>query len=74
MYHFDVYQYTNVSAIDATIYTLIPVVIATTPYRKVLISNTLFRQIFINTETSFVYISNVPSTIAVYFDMDIAMV
>ena len=72
-YRFGVYQLTTVGTSDATIISLVLVLISISFYRKALIAKCFLCQIIDYADSSFISISYVVSTVASYFDMSTAM-
>ena len=67
------YQLTLVGASDATIHTLVPVLISALPYRKALIVKLFFRQILGFLDYPSISVNDLVSTVVSYFDMSTAM-
>ena len=73
LHGFDIYQITTVGASEETIRTLVHIPISAPTYRKALITKTFFRQILNHTISLSVSISDLVSTVAIYFDMSTTM-
>ena len=65
--HFGVYRQTSVRSDDVTIRTLVPAPISVEPYLKALIAKLLFRQIVSLTDTFSISFSDLMTTAASYF-------
>ena len=72
-HRFDFYQLTLVGTSDATIHTLVPVLISALPYRKALIVKLFFRQILGFVDSPSISVNDLVSIVVSYFDMSIAM-
>ena len=73
MHEFTVSQQTTVGVREATIRTLVPATINTTPYRNDLITKYFVRQIITNADISYVSIRDLISIFEDYFDMGIVI-
>ena len=72
LHGFDIYQMTTVGASEETIRTLVHIPISAPTYRNALITKNFFRQILNHTISLSVSISDLVSTVAIYFDMSTA--